>query len=273
MAWCHKNPRHTPSNICTQLVDFQKFFVSSSCHLPTNAKKIRKTTREGLLAIIQQVAALHKGSAPLDLVARRAGYGNAKNLSFRKALKRATAWVDLLSKPNAVKLTELGKAQVGGSGNNAPDEVETTQQAHDMILRELTPTMKKAFHYLWSRGAACSRADLAKHLGYQSKAEEAFKKLVNRMKVKGVMDEDGKDGVCLADMIHQTSKQARKQTREPNHHTAGCGESSIPKGNPSTIGLSCNIKLVWIEYFIKRSLSFIYKLLSLYHMFRCMVVC
>jgi hypothetical protein len=52
-------------------------------------QKLKATSKEMLLSIIVQMSALHGGKAPVELVARTGGYGNAKTPAFKMALKRA----------------------------------------------------------------------------------------------------------------------------------------------------------------------------------------
>ncbi|OEU23395.1 hypothetical protein FRACYDRAFT_233568 [Fragilariopsis cylindrus CCMP1102] len=165
------------------------------------AKKGKATSKNQLLGVIAQLAPLHKGKPPRDFVARRAGYGRGDNASFKKALSRAKKrdHVDLSDKM-VVFLTDLGRDEAG----NAP-EVETNKQAQETILSELTAKMKTVFEILQD-GKVHQRLSLAKTLDYASAKEQGFKKLLDRIRLKGYLDNVDKESVQLSDTCYPNGR-------------------------------------------------------------------
>ena len=138
----------------------------SSDKIPTkkasSAKKTSTCSASELLGVIAQIAALHGGKAPRELVAKRAGYGSADNGSFKKALSRA-AKKDLLdnSDKEVLDLTDKGREEAG----DAPP-VETNEDAHDKIKEDLSDKMQEAFDLL-ADGKPHTREELVSAMGYR----------------------------------------------------------------------------------------------------------
>ena len=161
----------------------------------TGAKTKKSTGKNQLLGVIAQLAPLHSGKPPRDLVARRAGYGSGDNPSFKKALSRASQrdHVDLSDKL-VVFLTTLGKDEAG----EAP-AIKSNKEAQETILNDLTAGQKTAFGILQD-GKIHQRSDLATKLGYASEKEQGFKKLVDRISRQGYLNKLGKDSLQLSDL-------------------------------------------------------------------------
>ena len=159
-------------------------------------KKLNATSKTELLGVIANLAPFHGGNPPRELVARRAGYGNAKTPAFKMAIKRAEKRGQLdLSDKQAISLTELGSAE-------APDVAAvfgSNEQAHEKIKSELSPKMKEAFDLLHD-GQPCLRSTIASRLEYKSEKEPAFKMLLNRIRDKGFLDFIDKFSVQLSDV-------------------------------------------------------------------------
>jgi hypothetical protein len=128
---------------------------------------------------------LHKGAAPLDLVARRAAYGKANNPSFKKAIQRAGQQGLLVAENNTGQLTDLGISQAG----DAPDWVQSNAQAQAKMKEDLTPKMRIVFDMILEDGGqpkSCTM--LATRLEYPNAKDKGFKKLLSRMRLKGCID-------------------------------------------------------------------------------------
>lgn len=130
------------------------------------------------------------------MVARRAGYGSGDNPSFKKALLRASKknYVDL-SEKMVVFLTDLGKGEAG----DAP-AIETNKEAQEAILADLPNGKQREVFGLLQDGKVHQRADLATKLGYGSEKEGAFKKVMNRIRSSGYIDNIDKESVQLSDL-------------------------------------------------------------------------
>ena len=167
----------------------------------TVAKKKTTASKNALLGVIAQLAPLHQGKPPRDLVARRAGYGNGSNPSFKKALNRAKnkAYVDL-SNNTVVTLTELGQQEAGD-----PPDIATNEQAQETIMKELSSKMQDAFKLLQD-GKVHHRADLAKTMGYDTEKNQGFRKLLDRIRLKGYLDNVGKESVRLSDLCYPNGR-------------------------------------------------------------------
>ncbi|CAB9511742.1 expressed unknown protein [Seminavis robusta] len=167
------------------------------------AKKSKATSKNELLGVIAQLGLMHDGKPPRDLVARRAGYGSGDNPSFKKALLRASKrdHVDLSDKL-VVSLTEKGQQEAGD-----PPELPTNKAAQEKILEELTAKMKTAFE-LMRDGKVHLRTDLAEKLGYDSAKEQGFKKLLDRIRLKGYLEAVDKDSVQLSDLCFPNGRHA-----------------------------------------------------------------
>lgn len=161
----------------------------------SGAKTKKATGKNQLLGVIAQLAPLHNGKPPRDLVARRAGYGSGDNPSFKKALSRASQkdMVDLSDKM-VVFLTTLGKDEAG----EAP-AIKTNKEAQEVILNELPAKQKEAFGSLQD-GKVHQRSSLATKLGYASEKEQGFKKLIDRISAQGYLDKLDKESVQLSDL-------------------------------------------------------------------------
>ena len=167
----------------------------------TVTKKKTTASKNALLGVIAQLAPLHQGKPPRDLVARRAGYGNGSNPSFKKALNRAKnkAYVDL-TENMVVTLTELGQQEAGD-----PPEIATNEQAQETIMKELSSKMQDAFKILQD-GKVHPRVDLAKMMGYDTEKNQGFKKLLDRIRLKGYLDNVGKESVRLSDLCYPNGR-------------------------------------------------------------------
>ncbi len=154
------------------------------------------TTKNQLLGVIAQLDPFHNGKPPRDLVARRAGYGNAMNPSFKKALSRASKrnHLDLSDKSN-VTLTASGLEEAG----DAPDWLKSNDDAHTKIQEELTPAMRKVFE-LVKDGKRHSRSEIASSLEYPSVKHQGFKKLLDRIRLKGYLEFVDKEFIQLSDI-------------------------------------------------------------------------
>jgi len=169
----------------------------------TATKKAKATSKSQLLGVINQLAPLHDGKPPRDLVAQRAGYGDGNNGSFKKALFRASkrGQVDLSDK-SSVFLTEKGQQEAG----DVP-ELPTNKEAQEAILEELTSKRKEAFELL-NDGKVYLRSDIAAKLGYESEKHQGFKKLLDRIKAMGYLDYPDKDSVQLSDTCFPNGRDA-----------------------------------------------------------------
>lgn len=148
-------------------------------------KKLKATSKTMLLGIIAQLALFHGGKAPRELVARRAGYGNATTPAFKMALKRAAkrGHVDIRSDKETVELTESGREEAG----NVPDLPTSNEEVHEKIKADLSPKMTEVFDLI-KDGRPYPRSDLANRLGYESAKEAGFKMLLKRIRDKGYID-------------------------------------------------------------------------------------
>jgi hypothetical protein len=161
-------------------------------------QKLNATSKEMLLSIIVQMSALHGGKAPVELVARTGGYGNAKTPAFKMALKRAATRGHLVVHPDGtVAATDSGHGEAQLSGMVLPT---SNREAHEKIMNEhLTPKMKEAFE-LMIDGQPFVRSDIAKSLGYVSAKEAAFQMLLRRIRDKGFLEFLDKESVQLSDV-------------------------------------------------------------------------
>lgn len=167
----------------------------SSASTASGAKKAKTTSKEELLGIITQLSSLHKGAAPLNKVSRRAGYGDASNPSFRKALKRASNQDLLVVEGDTVKVTGKGQEMAG----DAPDCAFTNALAQSKIKETLSPKMIIAFDYVVGQHPnPAARCALASELGYTSDGDGAFKKLLTRMRALDAIEFVDKDEVKLS---------------------------------------------------------------------------
>jgi len=174
---------------------------------PTQRKKMTATSKTMLLSVIANLAPLHGGAPPRELVARRAGYGNAKTPAFKMALKRAEkrGHVDL-SEKTTVALTDLGYEQVGSS----PDQtLPSNEETHAKIKSELSPKMNIVFDFLQD-GQMYSRHSIALSLGYTSEKEAGFKMLMNRIRDKGYLEFVDKISVQLSDVCFPMGRTVPK---------------------------------------------------------------
>lgn len=164
--------------------------------MPAARKKLNATSKTMLLGVIAQLSPFHGGKAPRELVARRAGYGNAKSNAFKMALKRASkrGHVDLSDK-ETVQLTELGLGEAGG----APDCLGSNEETHDKIKSDLSPKRKEVFELI-KDGKVYLRSFIATSLGYQSEKENAFKMLLKRIQDKGYLNFVDKESVQLSEI-------------------------------------------------------------------------
>ena len=105
-----------------------------------------------------------------------------------------------LSDKMVVFLTDLGRDEAG----DAP-EVETNKQAQETILNELTAKMKTVFEILQD-GKVHQRLSLAKTLDYASAKEQGFKKLLDRIRLKGYLDNVDKESVQLSDTCYPNGR-------------------------------------------------------------------
>jgi hypothetical protein len=82
-------------------------------------KKVKATSKTMLLGVIAQLGPMHHGAVPRELVARRAGYGNATTAAFKIALTRAAkrGHVDIKSDKATVSLTDSGRDEAGDAAN------------------------------------------------------------------------------------------------------------------------------------------------------------
>jgi hypothetical protein len=169
----------------------------------STVKKAKTTSKTELLGIIAQLASLHQGSAPLDLVARRAAYGNVNNPSFKKAIQRASKQGLLEVEHTTVRLTDLGIAQAG----DAPDWVQSNAQAQGKMKEDLTPKMQKVFDMILEDGGQPkSLTMLATRMGYPNAKDKGFKKLMSRIRLKGCIDFVDSDKVQASDMAYPTGR-------------------------------------------------------------------
>ena len=169
---------------------------------PSTGKATKKTaSKNALLGVIAELSPLHKGKPPRDLVARRAGYGNGSNPSFKKALNRAKNkdYVHLTDKL-VVVLTDLGRGEAGD-----PPKIETNKEAQKIILKELSGKMQVAFKILQD-GNTHKRTELARKLGYDSEKNQGFKKLLDRIRVKGYLETVDKESVQLTDLCYPNGR-------------------------------------------------------------------
>jgi hypothetical protein len=182
-----------------KIICFLVTMSKSSDKIPTkkasSTKKTSTCTASELLGVIAQVAVLHGGKAPRDLVAKRAGYGTADNDSFKKALSRA-AKKGLLDRSDkrVLDLTDKGREEAG----DAPP-VKTNEDAHNKIKEELSDKMQEAFA-LMTDGKAHTREELASAMKYPDIKHQGFRKLLDRIKGKGYLDYVDKDTVRLSDV-------------------------------------------------------------------------
>lgn len=197
---------------------------SSSASKPTAAKKSKGCTKEQLFGVIAKLASLHNGKPPRDLVARHAGYVNAENGSFKKALYRASKdnLIDL-SEKDVVWLTELGQAEAGD-----PLEMETNEQAQEGILKDLSPKMQEVFKLLQD-GQAHLRTEIASTLKYENEQHQGFKKLLCRIREKGYLNFVDKDSIQLADICFPNGRDEWRHTvRHIDGHTAVHSSPNLP---------------------------------------------
>lgn len=162
-------------------------------------QKRNATSKGMLLSIIVQMSALHGGRAPVELVARTGGYGNAKTPAFKMTLKRAATRGHLVVHPEdgTVVATDSGHGEAQSSGMVLPT---SNREALDKIKNEhLTPKMKEAFE-LMIDGQPFVRSDIAKRLGYVSAKEAAFQMLLRRIRDKGFLEFLDKESVQLLDV-------------------------------------------------------------------------
>ena len=159
--------------------------------LTSKSKGKGTVTQEQLLGVIAHVASLHQGKAPLSKVARQLGYGGETNGSFKKALNRKKKAGLLSYDSTAVWLMEAGRSLAG----DASEYILTNQKAQEKIMEDVTPSMKKAAMFLIN-GKPVTLGMLATHLEYDG-VTAGFKKLVNRMKLKDLVESVGKDQVQL----------------------------------------------------------------------------
>ena len=165
----------------------------------TTVKKSKTTScsREQLLGIIAQLAPLHGGKVPLDLVAKRGGYGSADNGSFKKALSRAaSSGLVAISDKEVIELTAKGKENAG----EAPP-IESNDDCHAKIKAELSGK-KLEFFELLEDGKRYLRSEIALKMGYDTdaKSQGAFKKLSSRLRDDSYLEVIGKDYIQLSDV-------------------------------------------------------------------------
>lgn len=182
-----KTPVSTPrqrSHVHTMTKSAKNNKKASAVKAGSTVKKAKTTTKTELLEIIAQLASLHKGAAPLDLVARRAAYGNATNPSFKKAIQRAGKQGLLMVENNTVQLTDLGIFQAG----DAPDWVQSNSQAQAKMKEVLTPKMRIVFDMILEDGGqpkSCTM--LATRLEYPNTKDKGFKKLLTACARRGAL--------------------------------------------------------------------------------------
>lgn len=179
-------------------------FAKTSKPSKSGNKKVKTTSKEELLGVIAHIASLHHGKAPLDLVARRSGYGKADNPSIKKALQRAAAKGLLIvhnkGGDDTIELTDDGREQAG----DASDFFLTNATAQAKIKQDLSPNMKVVFDFLVNQLGngvrVVSRQVIADMLDYPSGPKDGgFQKLLCRMKLAQAIDFVGKDDIQLSD--------------------------------------------------------------------------
>ena len=168
------------------------------------AKAKKPLGKNSLLGVIAQLAPLHNGQPPRDLVARRAGYGSGDNPSFKKALSRASKknFVDL-SEKMVVFLTDMGKNEAG----DAP-ALKTNEECQEAILADLSRGKQTEAFRLLQDGKVHQRSDLAIKLGYSSEKDGGFKKLLDRIRVSGYLENVDKESVQLSDICFPNGRNA-----------------------------------------------------------------